>query len=265
MTGRLLTLSVLALLGFYRHQPVTLEVRDAESGLPIRDARVDVHYLRFMQLLAPGDFSGKTDGNGKILLQVANWDNAVHVSTSADGYIENERSLPPVSKKSKRRTDKAIVVSLYKKLSLQIELILPKGFRGVLKVRHLPTEFTSGRPRQRMFSVQVPNSGRVDIPNTPPFQDVRSIEWLATYDDGTPLPSLHSSPLAEHDETVALRWITAEHPWITAEHIEDLFVVGTSDDEHRIRDRLFPTPSPGHLRGHVEPGAFEQLKLKVIP
>ena len=38
MNGRLLTLSVLAFLGFYRHHPVTIEVRDAESGEPIRDA-----------------------------------------------------------------------------------------------------------------------------------------------------------------------------------------------------------------------------------
>jgi hypothetical protein len=141
MSGRLLTLSVLALLGFYRYHPVTVQVRDAESGALIRDARVNVHYLRFMQLLVPRDFSGKTDRDGKIKLKVANWGTGVLVEVSADGYIKDRlvvsvardqlgqvevsvdeyfkdgQAIPSVSKKSRARPGGTLVVTLNKKPS----------------------------------------------------------------------------------------------------------------------------------------------------
>ena len=142
----------------------------------------------------PPIYRGKTDGDGKAILKVANWDKGRYLSTSADGYIEDR--MRDVPRRPKVGADQAVVVNLYSKLSLQIELVLPKGFRGEVSVRHLLTgELIQGRPRQRVFSVQVPDSGRVEIPNTPLLGHVRSIEWLARYDDGTPLRCLDPSPL----------------------------------------------------------------------
>ena len=55
MTGSMLTTLVVAFLGFHRQYPVKVEVRDAETGGPIPDARIELHSICFMNFCRSDD------------------------------------------------------------------------------------------------------------------------------------------------------------------------------------------------------------------
>jgi hypothetical protein len=263
MSGRLLSLSVLALLGFYRSHPVTVQVRDAESGAPIRDARVDVRYVRYLDLLSPPDFSRKTDRSGKIKLKIVNWPKQVFTQVSADGYLEDRPQRHLVSQEFfKEGNVRPLAVSLYAKPDPQVELVIPRGFRGVLKVRLRRTDrLDQERSGQRRFAFHVPESGQLEIQANPLMQRRNPREWKAQYDDGTPIRSLGLSgcPVPEPDEIIALRWV-----YIDVDDGTIIAVVGNSDDHRRIYDIVCPMQSDGRDR-RFRPDACERLKPGVIP
>src|SRR5262245_18504573 len=100
MRGCRLTLHALALLVavsgagcgvFHPYRPLTVEVRDAESGAPITGAKAEVSYLYMFDFSAPWSVSGETAG-GRVRLWVAPYDVARLQITAAD-YLDAKRSF----------------------------------------------------------------------------------------------------------------------------------------------------------------------------
>ena len=68
-----------------------------------------------------------------------------------------------------------------------VELIVPNGYRGVIKAEVQVQEETPGPPHQRSFSYAVPASGIVQVPGPPLFGHLAPADFCRRYADGTAL------------------------------------------------------------------------------
>lgn len=191
-------LSVTALLigaGWGRH--ATIRVLDAETGTPIESAHVSIYYndggIGANPLLSPASSAGKTGRDGTVTLAAA--DPARYGTTVrviASDYLTT-RELFPVRGFFKGKKERDLTVRVYHGPNPVIELILPKGFRGVAKVTLRPTgRVVQDKPGERRFSVVVPRSGSIEVAAPKCVLDNAltggRMWWEARYEEGTPIP-----------------------------------------------------------------------------
>lgn len=260
MTRWQVAASLLVLIGLREYRLATVEVRDAESGEAISDSAVRVHYKRYMDFFPPRDSAGKTDQNGTVKLRVAETNRLLEITVAADGYLGKRLSYGSHAFFEGQR-DKKLVVNLYRKPTPTIDLIFPKGFMGVVKIRRNRTnELIQGRPGQRHFAFRVPDSGHLEIPANRLLCDSDPIAWTAKYDDGVRIRSLgdDGGPIA--DGTFALRWVACDA------QDEDLFVIGRSDDAQKVVDSVHTSSiEHGCQVQTFDREAYNGLKLGKVP
>lgn len=145
------------------------------------------------------------------------------METTAPGYLLDQKSLsgdlvaipthepfglfgakepPPVS----------LVAELYAEPGPTIELVLPSGYKGLVRVEVRPRDDVPCPPGQRRFRYDVSPSGEVVA--TGPALLRRLPNFVASYADGAPL-----SVKAKDDE-VGWRWLKSDG-------VRETFVVGT--------------------------------------
>ena len=140
-------------MSFHDCRSVGVLVRDAETQKPIPGAEVSLSYPLASSPFAPFGSSGHTGKDGVIHLKaVPDEDSGLRMETAARGYLAEDQRLdvgaikkmapaPWYEFTSARPAD--LVVELYSEPSFYVELVVPVGFRGLIKTSPEIDEKTS--------------------------------------------------------------------------------------------------------------------------
>lgn len=234
-------------LCFYR--PVDVLVRDAETQAPIPAAHVRISYPLARPSTAPVNSSGETDPSGVAHLRAAPRDYLViDMDASAAGYqpetlhrgttsFEKDGPLWPWASVGRRPAE--FVVDLYAEPRFAVELVLPTGYRGLVKAEVRLLDGAPREPGQRRFCFEVSPSGVVRVEGPMLLRRLLPSDYTGRYADGTPL---REDPDPFH---VRLRWLRQEGDY-------QYFVVGTRYECEEYR-RIF-CPSGPRLAPRAEDG-----------
>jgi hypothetical protein len=181
----------------YSYRPVEVLARDAETRQPIPGAVVEISYPLSPTSSAPWNSSGTTGEDGTARLQAAPCGDAgIMVAVRADGYLFNEKNLPTEAVTAAEPGPRFgageprpvhFVVDLYAGPQPTVELVLPVGYRGLVKVEVQVRDDAPCQPGQRCFRYVVPPSGVVQVTGPPLLRCVFCSDFRARYADGTPL------------------------------------------------------------------------------
>jgi len=153
-------------------------------------------------------------------------DIGVEVGASAAGYLSESLDLTTgaVAKLqpagwfetvAQRPAD--FVVEMYSGPEFTVELVLPTGYRGLVRADVLVQDGATPTPGERCFRYDVPPSGEVVVVGPPQLRRVFPAGFHARYADGTPLGP-------EMDEAkVGFRWLKQDGR-------TNVFVVGTKPE-----------------------------------
>jgi hypothetical protein len=257
--ARSLHLSVAILLitfgtGCYFYHNVNITVLDAESCEPIAGASVRTFYDTDLLSVRPREDSGTTDMQGHVRLRLANYPHS-GISPWAQGYqpylavpVRRDDStwvpVPP-SERPASPFDH-ITLALWREPAPAITLIVPDGFRGVVRIEE-PLAFSPlCRHRARDFQIPLEPGKTVVLDDIPPSAVERNFKWK--YSDARPFQFLrHPS-----DDMVMPRhlWLgTVPEVYEDAHGVPSLrpkrpnvkcweFVFGTREDQRVARQEV---------------------------
>jgi hypothetical protein len=181
----------------HAYTPVSVVVRDAETKKAIPGADVRVSYPLSSPNTAPWDSTGRTGSDGIALVQAAPCDNGtIVVNVSADGYLFEEKNLPAdVANAIQQasfielgdRKHVSLVVEMYAEPSPAVELVIPEGYRGVVKADIQIREDAVCPVGQRCFRYEVSPSGEVQVTGPVLLRRVFAPDFHAKFADGAPL------------------------------------------------------------------------------
>jgi len=246
----------------HRYRPVAVLARDAETKQPIAGAEVRISYPFTPPTCAPWDSSGTTDRDGVVRLRAAPYgESGIMVDVTAKGYMfegkgiptEVVAAIPPAGifeTVARRPVD--FVVELYAEPHPTIELVVPAGYRGLIKVEVRAQDDVPLVPGQRCFSYVVPASGAVQVVGPSFLRRVFPQDYRARLADG---PSLTRQA---KDAELGFLWLKSESGW-------QYFVVGTRrefDDlcsayEKASSEEGHAAGGRGAGRGHRNRGASQ--------
>ncbi|MCE9566607.1 MAG: carboxypeptidase-like regulatory domain-containing protein [Planctomycetes bacterium] len=213
-------------------RPVSVLVRDAETKAPVVGAAVSVSDTT---VHPPHGTVAHTGDSGVAHLKVnpaAEFGYAVQAS--APGYLPADKSLSAVDVRaissnpfsSHAQDSPTLVMEVFSGPRPTIDLTVPTGYRGIVRVELRTREDVIYPPGQRAFQYEVPASGVVECVGPPVLLHGLSPDIRAKYADGKPLKREAD---AKEDE-VALRWVSGGN--------EPIFVVGTHAAWDDIRKTL---------------------------
>jgi hypothetical protein len=218
----------------YRYRPVTVLVRDADTKKPVPGAQVSISYPLTRPSLAPYQSCELTGDDGIARLRAAPYGSAgLRVEATAKGYMSEERNVlaetikeiePAPLLLADRPRPVTFVMEIYSEPLPTVELILPAGYRGLVKAEVQIQEDAPCPPGQRCFRYEVA-SGIAQVKGPPLLRRVCSSDYHARYTDGTLLGE-------EMDEgKVGFRWLKCEGS-------DQYFVVGTLTDYYSVHHEL---------------------------
>jgi hypothetical protein len=225
----------------HHDRAVTVLVRDAETKQPIATARVTVWDPLIRGPQAPREAVAQTGADGQARLRVAPPGEAgLMVEGAAPGYVYEEVTLPalpapaagpaPLFGKSERQSE-PVIVELFAEPLPTIELVVPNGYRGLVKAEVQAADEAAPNPSQRRFSFAVSPPEVAVLHGPPLLRRVGPADYLARYADGTQL-----GPPAEN---------LAGFHWLKREGEVLVFFVGTRSEYDSIRPSSEPDPE-GH-------------------
>ncbi len=228
--GHLFLPVLLALAGcqlMYRYRPAPVLVCDAETKKPIADAKVHLFYPLSRDSLAPFDSTETTGADGIARLRAAPpfSDFGVRVEATAAGYAPGQLGLsseaiqqlePAHLLESVDRRKPAFVVEMYTEPRFAVELVVPPGYRGRIKLESQLEEDIPATPGQRCYRFAV-TDGYVRLKGPDVLRRVYPSDYRASYADGSPLTGEMSLT------KVGFRWLRAEGE-------AQIFVVGTQSE-----------------------------------
>jgi hypothetical protein len=243
----LLGLWVLVLIGpgceaLHSYRPVGVLVRDIETKQPILGASVRIAYPLTRPSLAPYDSCGKTGEDGVARLRAAPYgEYGIQVGVTAPGYMPESpeftvaavRHIEPAhwfEATEHRPAD--FVVDLYAEPRFSVELIVPAGYRGLIRATVEVQAEVPCAPGQRCFRYEVPPSGVVLVAGPAVLGRVLPAAYRACFADGTPLGE-------------AISAVQVGFRWLKAEGNTQYFVVGTQSDYERFTRELLSRPVEG--------------------
>lgn len=209
----------------YRYRPAPVLVRDAETKKPIANADVHLSYPLSRDSLAPFDSAEQTGADGIARLRAAPYgDFGVRIEASAAGYLTDQADVssesiqrlePPHFFEETQQRKPAFVVEMYAEPRFSVELIVPTGYRGPIKVEIEPQEDAAVPPGQRCFRYEVVDGFvRIKAPALV-LRRVYPSDYRACYADGTRLTAEMMTL-----QNVGFRWLRGRDK-------EQIFVAGT--------------------------------------
>jgi hypothetical protein len=223
----------------YRYRPVPVLVRDAETKKPIAGADVHLSYPLSRDSLAPFDSSERTGRDGIAHLRAAPYgDFGVRVDASAAGYLPEQVNVStesiqhvepahPFEETERRRPE--VVVEMYIEPHFTIEMVVPTGYRGVIKAEVEMQDHIAPPPGQRFFRYEVVD-GFVRVKGPGLLRRIYPSDYRARYADGTPL-------------TGEMTLLKTGFCWLRGNGKERYFFVGTQS-EYDMQRRFAPDDSP---------------------
>ncbi|QEL16174.1 hypothetical protein [Limnoglobus roseus] len=208
-----------------KQPPMTVHVRDAETKEPIVGATVDLSKLKGTPIAKQ-----VTTAGGVAQLTNPSQDDDGYLDVSAKGYLTEARPVyalkdsPPAAGAVAQA--QAVEIELYAAPQPAVELMIPTGFRGLIKVEFKVTA-DDGHSRPRLFPVAVSADGTAQIVGPSIIHAVTPQDVRAVRPDGTALPT--GGPA----DAVQLRWVK------TTEQM-DYFVFGTQSECGDARKSIDP-------------------------
>jgi hypothetical protein len=182
---------------FHVYRPVAVQAIDADTKKPIPGAEVRINYLMAPSSFAPVESSGTTGGDGVARLRATPYEEAaIFVEATAPGYLSGQRN---VTTEAVRAIEPAglfekpglrpvsFVVEMYAEPGPAVELVLPDGFHGPVKVAVEIRDDVPCPPGQRLFSYAVPQSGVLHVTAPALLRRVFSPDYRARFANGTVL------------------------------------------------------------------------------
>ncbi len=225
---------------FYRYRPVGILVRDAETKKPIAEADIHLSYPLTRDSLAPFDSFEKTGTDGIAHLLASPFgDFGVVVNATANGYmpenlnvstdlIQHIEPAHPFEAVQKRPAD--FVIEMYPLPKFAVELIVPRGYCGLIKAEIQLQADVAAPPGERCFRYPVNENNSVLVNGPTILSRVYPSDYHASYTDGTPLS----------DE---MSLVKVGFRWLRGEGKEQYFVVGTKA-EYDLYRRTIPSEAP---------------------
>lgn len=211
----------------YRYRPVPVLVRDAETKKPIANAEVHLSYPLSRDSLAPFDSSERTNADGVAHLRAAPFgDFGVRVEANAAGYMTDQKEVSTESiqrlepahlfEETQRRKPE-VVVEMYSEPRFAVELVVPSGYRGPIKVELEPQDDVAVPGGKRCFRYEVVDGFvKIKAPGLV-LRRVYPSDYRAYYADGTPL-------------TAEMSLLEVGFRWLRGRDKEQHFVVGTQPE-----------------------------------
>lgn len=219
---------------------LTVLVRDAETKKPVATAEVYLCQRLGHDEVAPCHSKGFTEADGiaRLRAQPAGA-HGLQVQTVAQGYLPEKVNVsadalkkktadPPSPEGEQRPAD--VIVDLYAEPNFSVELVLPPGYRGLVKADIQVSDNFPLPARQRCFRYLVSASGDVVVKGSSLLRRVSVHDYRARYGDG---PLLGTTMDAEK---VGFRWLRGMGN-------RQLFVVGTQLDYEVLHRQLAPEDS----------------------
>jgi hypothetical protein len=230
---------------FHSYCPVGVLVRDAETTQPIPAAQVGIYYPAAPAATAPCESWGPTGPDGIARLRAApSGPLGVTVTASATGYMPEEMNTGVETvgaiksagwfEHTERRPPE-MVLELYSEPRFGVELVVPVGYRGLVKAELRVLDNAPCRPGQRCWRAEVPAFGAVQVQGPPVLRRIQPPDFKARFADGTPLGG-HMDVL-----TVGFRWLKREGD-------VQCFVVGTQPEYDGYMRRLVQEESSAGSR-----------------
>ena len=195
--------------GCQSYRPVSVAAVDAETKKPIPGATVRISYPMTASYSAPAALSAATGDDGVAQLRAAVLDDGFQVEATAPGYLVEERSLAADAVKDAHAAP--VVMEMYAGPAPSVELVVPVGYRGLVRVETRIRDDLPFPPGQRCFRYDVPASGVVQVVGPALFRACRPS-----------MPSTRIAPLSSDakDLDVGFRWVKSENGF-------ELYLVGT--------------------------------------
>lgn len=231
--------------------PVTVRVEDAETHEPIPGASVRLWYPLTQPSSPTRNSTATTEMNGTAQLRVVSCGNAgVMLEVSASGHLTEEKNLCSetihVTESAHGRAASTasradVVMELYSEPRPRIELIVPDGYRGLVKIEIQIEDDAPLEPGKRSFSQVVSDAGMATIEGPALLRHLSASDFGARYVDGT-LLNHQPKPLE-----IGLRWLKNDGAY-------QYFVVGDQSDFDECRrcderESMKPQRSYGGGRG----------------
>lgn len=222
---------------FHGDPTVAVLVRDAETKKPIATAEVYLCQRLPKDEIAPCRAKGLTQSDGIARLHAdTTAERGLQVQTIAQGYLRKKVDLSAdevkkialvslTQKAAQRPAD--VVVDVYAEPNFSVELVLPAGYRGLVKVDVQIQDNLPLPAGQRCFRYPVSASGDVVVHGPSLLQRVSAPEFRARYGNGPLLGA------ALDGEKVGFRWIKSMGN-------RQFFVVGTQLDYEALHRRIAP-------------------------
>jgi hypothetical protein len=217
---------------FHSYRPVPVLVRDAETKQPIAGVDIQLSYPLARASSAPWDSAGTTANDGIARLRAAPYGTAgISLEATATGYlpegmhvpVETIAAIPPAHWfEATTRRPASLVLEMYALPRPTVALVVPTGYRGLLKVEIKVQEDAPCTPGQRTFTYAVPPSGILQVAGPLVFRRLSPAGFQARYADGTPLEG------TAKDAEIGFWWLKSEGG---CEH----FLVGTRSEYAAMR------------------------------
>jgi len=204
-------------------EPVPVLVRDAETGAPVGGAEVRIWDPATRGTGELHEASGVTGADGVARLRSAARGSDVLVEVSAPGYLAGQADLPAAAAvAAPGRAPAGAVVDVFAGPRPSVELIVPSGYRGLLKVEVAVAAETPPQPGQRQFRFAVPPDGVLRVTGPKVLGRLAAPDITAAYTDGTPIRR------DAGDGEVGFRWVRCDGS-------DQYFAVGTRAECERYR------------------------------
>jgi hypothetical protein len=211
-------------------RPLTIIARDAETQEPIAGARVSLRPIEGYHL--PGPDLGTTGRDGIVRFQGNSKDDrAIGIEANANGYMlvstyipaETVRSIPAAPRFG-HDTERpvAFTVELFAGPRPSVDLIVPAGYRGVVKADVAIARDAPCPPHQRKFQFSVAPDGTVHVTGPAMLERVQASDFQLRYADNAPISHKASS-------TDLGFW------WLRHEGDADYYVIGDRGDYQLAR------------------------------
>jgi hypothetical protein len=161
---------------------------------------------------------GTTGPNGTVVVPEPPADDTpLLYEVTAKGYLTRQTDVPAA------RTPAGVALEVYAEPRPVVELVLPTGYKGVVRGTYRVQADAPFALHQRQFTFAVPAAGVLDIVVPPIFSRGIMPDIRARYADGTPLAR------TAKDYDVGCRWLEADPD------TGYLFVIGTQYEADQVR------------------------------
>jgi hypothetical protein len=183
----------------YSYRPVAVQAVDAETKKPIPGADIVISYPLTRPSQAPYCSEGATGADGIARLRAAPYGEiGVLVEANANGYMNGKKSLSAAEVKAIEPAHffekvegrpATIVLALYAEPTPALELVLPPGYHGLVKVQVDIKDELQSAPGQRLFTGTASKDGLVQVTVPELFHHVVIPVFQLKYPDGPLLPA----------------------------------------------------------------------------